>query len=185
VSYSCKNEVNNEGAKLLASVGFFYKLFSKAAARVFYLDDCNRITSIGMPLAQVMASLYFSEGSLSMNAKHLAIATALLAAPLPAVVLLIGTGSAIASNTCAPGLPLGGPLCLKYNCGNTTYAFASGDTSAPAVAMNNAALVGAMVLVQTNSDLNPSMQDTYVACHNGGGVATDGSWLRPAVVTPR
>ena len=120
-----------------------------------------------------------------MNAKHLTLAAALLAAPLPGVALLIGTGSAMASNTCSPGLPFGGPLCLKYSCGNTTYAFASGDTSAAAVAMNDAALVGTTVLVQTNSDLNPSTQDTYIDCHGGSGPASEGGWLRPAVVTPQ
>jgi hypothetical protein len=116
-----------------------------------------------------------------MNAKHLTLAAALLAAPL----LLIGTGSAMASNTCAPALPFGGPLCLKYSCGNTIYAFASGDSSAPAVAMNDAALVGATVLVQTNSDLNPATQDTYIDCHGGSGPASEGGWPRPAVVTPQ
>jgi hypothetical protein len=120
-----------------------------------------------------------------MNAKHLTIAAALLAAPLPAVALLIGTGSAMASDTSAPRLPFGGPMCLKYSCGNTTYAFASGDTSAPAVAMNDAALVGTTVLVQTNSDLNPSTQDTYIDCHGGSGPPSEGGWLRPAVVTPQ
>jgi hypothetical protein len=82
-------------------------------------------------------------------------------------------------------LPIGGSICLKYSCGGTTYAFASGDTSAPAVAMNDAALVGATVLVQTNSDLNPSTPDTYIDCHGASGLASEGGWLRPAIVAPQ